>query len=145
MLLDDIKNDSLQARKDRDTVKTSLLVPLYSEAVRVGKDNGNRQSTDEEVIAVVKKFVKNIEQTILDMEKIGRDISLQKQELSLLRNYLPKQMSHEELESAVDSIMSGLDEVTPKAMGKIMGELKTRHGGTYDGKMASQVVRNKLA
>ena len=55
--------DMIAARKGDNAVAKSLLVTLYSEAARVGKDRRNGDTTDEEVIAVVKKFAANAEET----------------------------------------------------------------------------------
>ena len=62
-LLAKLKADSLQARKDGNKVAANLLVTLVSEATMVGKNAGNRDSTDEEVQRVVKKFLDNTIET----------------------------------------------------------------------------------
>lgn len=145
MLLDQIKTDSLAARKSGDAVEKSLLVTLYAEAAKVGKDAANRPSTDEEVVATVRKFMKNTEQTLADLRARNRGVSVQERELEILARYLPRQMSREEIEAAVETIAAGLDDVSPKAMGQVMGALKAAHGGAYDGKLAAEVVKARLA
>jgi len=62
-LLQDIKNASLEARKIKSEL-SSFLVTLYAEAAKIGKDSGNRESTDEEVIKILKKFKSNAEELI---------------------------------------------------------------------------------
>ena len=62
-LIQDIKSASLVARKARETKKAESLITLYSEASMIGKNDGNRESTDAETIAVIKKFIKNIDET----------------------------------------------------------------------------------
>ena len=61
-----IRDDMITARKGDDPVAKSLLVTLYSEASRVGKDKRNGDPTDEEVVAVVKKFAANAEEDYID-------------------------------------------------------------------------------
>ena len=63
MLIEKIKEDSLRARKDRNTWKANLLTTLYAEASMIGKNKGNRVSTDEETTAVITKFLKNAQET----------------------------------------------------------------------------------
>ena len=59
-----IKTALLNARKDKDSKLASLLSTLLSEVVKIGKDNGNRETTDQEAVSVLKYFIKNANQTI---------------------------------------------------------------------------------
>ncbi len=134
----------MEARKGSDAVAKSLLVTLYSEAQRVGKDKRNGATTDEEVIGVIRKFAANAEETQRLLQARGQNTINQTRELELLITYLPTQMTQEGLESAVRMIVSDLGLSGAKAMGAVMAELKARHAGTYDGKLASQVVKSIL-
>ena len=144
MLIIKIKNDATEARKGANNIEKNLLVTLYSEAQRVGKDGGNRDTTDKEVVQVVKKFAKGIEET-LPYAKDNSKIEKLKEELTILGRYLPTQLTKEELEKAITAIIKddGIER-NPKAMGKIMGLLKAKFDSQYDGKVASEIVRNKL-
>jgi uncharacterized protein YqeY len=144
MLIERIRADMMEARKGSDAVAKSLLVTLYSEAQRVGKDKRNGATTDEEVMGVIRKFAANAEETQRLLQARGQNTINQTRELELLITYLPTQMTQEGLESAVRSIVSELGLSGAKAMGAVMAELKTRHAGTYDGKLASQVVKSIL-
>jgi uncharacterized protein YqeY len=144
MLIERIRNDMMVARKGTDTIAKSLLVTLYSEAQRVGKDKRNGATTDEEVMGVIRKFAANAEETQRLLQARGQNTINQTRELELLITYLPTQMTQGGLESAVRLIVSELGLSGAKAMGAVMAELKTRHAGTYDGKLASQVVKTVL-
>ena len=144
MLIDEIRADMMEARKGSDAVAKSLLVTLYSEAQRVGKDKRNGATTDEEVIGVIRKFAANAEETQRLLQARGQNTINQTRELELLITYLPTQMTQEGLESAVRVIVAELGLAGAKAMGAVMAELKARHAGTYDGKLASQVVKSIL-
>ena len=129
MLINKIKSDALIARKARQTDTATLLTTLYSEASMVGKNAGNRESTDQEVLQVIEKFIKNAN------------------EIKVLSKYLPKKMSYEELGHVIRGIIKGLTltkDKSPKLMGEVMGMLKILHGGTYDGKVASEIVKKGL-
>jgi len=145
MLIEKIRQDMITARKLRNSIKKSLLVTLYAETLRVGKDKRNGDTTDEEVIATVKKFKANAEETIALLEAKNQDSSVQQQEVAILDRYLPAQMSREDLTVAAKSIAESLAEKGPKAMGAVMAELKKQYAGRYDGKMASDVVKTVLA
>lgn len=144
MLIERIREDMIAARKGTDAVAKSLLVTLYAEALRVGKDKRNGVSTDEEVIGVVRKFLANVEETERLLQARGQSTLAQARELEVLNTYLPTQMTEQELASAVRAIVADLGVSGTKVMGQVMAELKARHGGRYDGRAASTIVKQIL-
>ena len=92
-LIERIRADQLQARKDKDTIKVNLLTTLIGEAVSIGKNNGNRETTDAEVIALTKKFIKNLQEAIEVYTRNGVSVDAQRTEIGILEAYVPKQMS----------------------------------------------------
>ena len=144
-LLLQIKKDQLQARKNNQTAEATLLTTLIGEASMIGKNDGNRDSTDEEVISVIKKFVKNNNELMNYANKESSAYALAKDENEFLSQYLPSQMTEEEIRTAVQQRIHSLDEISPKLMGKIMGWLKENYGGQYDGALASKVVKELLS
>ena len=145
MLIEQIRADMMRARQGDDAVAKSLLITLYSEASRVGKDKRNGATTDDEVIGVIRKFAANAEETERLLQARGQSTVSQARELELLAAYLPTQMSDTELDSAVRAIVTQLGVSGAKAMGTVMAELKTQHGGRYDGRAASTIVKQILA
>lgn len=150
-LLAQIKKDQLQARKDRDSVKAALLTTLIGEASMPGKNDGNRESTDEEVVATVKKFVKNTNELLKALHGEGglaptnvAASATASMELAILESYLPKQLTEAELTHIIASLKNEFTIADAKGMGKIMGALKERFGGTYDGALASKLVKAAL-
>lgn len=144
-LLTTLRADQLTARKSKDTVKASLLTTLIGEAAMVGKNDGNRESTDSEVTAVIKKFVKNARETLNALGGVEGGIAMQyNAELAILETYLPKQLSEDELKTIVGNLKSELNVQDVKGKGLIMKALKERHDGQYDGKLAAQVVDTAL-
>lgn len=142
-LLQTIKSDQLQARKNKDAIRASILTTLYSEAAMVGKNNGNRESSDAEVVATIKKFLKNIEETLSAVSSSDA-VSMLHEEREVLSTYLPKQMTEDELRSTLITIADGLENRSPKSMGVLMKALKEQHEGLYDGKTASILAREIL-
>lgn len=140
-----LRQDSLAARKARETVKATFLVTLMAEAAKVGKDDGNREPTDAEVSAVIKKFIKNTEETLRvvgDNEALRAGPQL---ELALLKGYLPRQATEAELQTAIDGIVGQLSVKSPKEMGKVMAQLNTAGLGDFDKALASRLVKSALA
>lgn len=146
-LLQQIKNDQLTARKNREAIKASLLTTLIGEAANIGKNDGNRETTDAEVVAVVKKFVKGLDEiitvaiTYTDKDKAEQSIA----EKAILQVYLPKQMTEAELSVAIADIKTEVGATNPKDMGKVMAALKAKFEGQYDGKQASVLIKAALS
>lgn len=145
MLLEKLQAASLEARKAQNTIAASLLTTLYSEAARVGKDQGNRVPTDEEVVAVVKKFSKNIDETLAALPEADARVAALRIEKELLAAYLPQQLDEAGLSALVAELVGALADKSPKQMGVVMAGLKARAGGQYDGAMASRLVKAALA
>lgn len=143
-LLDQIKTDLIQARKAKDSFLLSVLSTLHAEAAIVGKNDGNRETTDAEAVAKIKAFIKNIDETLKSIDETHRKFAELQKEKTVLAKYLPQQLSEDQLKAILTEI-AGEHEKSMKSMGKIMAALKEKHGGEYDGKLASQVVRNILS
>ena len=139
-LLEQIKSDQLQARIAADKAKASILTTLIGEAEMVGKNDGNRDTTDQEVIATIKKFIKNIDETIA----VAGSTETLVAEKDALQVYLPRQLTEPELRVTIGNIIVTQGLSGPKAMGRLMGELKKNHAGSYDGALASRLVKELL-
>ena len=144
-LLEKIKQDNIAARKAKNTVKSALLTTLVSEISNIGKNDGNRETTEPESIAVVKKFIKGVDETLkaLEFSSDGRVLVAQL-EKEILESYLPTQLSEIELTAVVDQIISTLADRSPKQMGVVMKRLKEMHDGRYEGKIASGIIKSRL-
>lgn len=145
MLLEKIKKEILEARKSRDSVKANLLNTLYSEAKTQAINSGEREPSDELLMKVLKKFHKNLKETIALKEKNSSDTTQDKKELEILESFLPKQLSDEELEKIIKKFIDEEEEKSMKIMGKIMGRLKKEYDGRFDGKKASEITRKLLS
>lgn len=142
-LISTLKNDSLVVRKARDAEAASILTTLLGEAQMPGKNDGNRDSTDEEVSAVIKKFLKGVNDTLALRPGDSRLL----REKALLESYLPATLDDSALRSAIGVVIeeSGIVSPTARDMGTLMKALQARHPGQIDGKAASVVLREMLA
>jgi uncharacterized protein YqeY len=129
-LMEQIKAKQITARKS-GSVDASLLTTLLGEAAMVGK-NAGRETTDQEVVAVVKKFVKNIDETITALTSRNQDASAFLAERNVLEQFLPMQLS----ENALREVARYQTD-----MPSFMKHLKENFAGKYDGKLASQVAK----
>lgn len=156
-ILSSIKAASLQARKDKNQAKAALLSTLISDVTMVGKNDGNRDPTDVETIAIIKKYIVNATETGETISKGFRLDAIDtmkmeqcKQEVKWLEEFLPRQMSVAELEQAVRNAIIELATInlvapTVKDLGNVMKMLKERYGGQYDGQLASKFAKEKLS
>jgi uncharacterized protein YqeY len=140
-ILSQIKADLDVARRNKDSSLLTLLVTLYSECAMVGKTKRNGESTDEEVLSVIRKFKVGVEEII----KIKGNSEALDFEIALYDKYLPQMLSEEQLTSIINDIISSLSEKSPKQMGLVMKSLKDVYLGQYDGTLASKLVKELLA
>lgn len=142
-LIEQIKADSLHARKAKDAVKASLLVTLYAEASKEGKDAGNRPATDEEVIKTVRKFLKGLEES-LQVLPDGPGRQQAQLEKDYLQGYLPRQVQGDALAQVLQELVQTHGLHGPQALGLLMKLLKERLPGAYDGAEASRLAKSVL-
>ena len=134
-----IKKDQLTARKNGEKDK-AFLTTLISDATMRAKNDGDREVTDSDIISTIKKFIRDIDETLQSVNKPEL-----KKEKEILESYLPQQFSENELRDIVENIIELLNlERSKKSMGTVMKTLKERYDGMYDGKLASQVAKERL-
>jgi uncharacterized protein len=116
-MISELKKAMMKAKMEHDTAKSNLLSTLVAEAAMVGKNDGNRATTDQEVINIIKKFIKNANENIKILDEIGKDKSAVIKEKEILESFLPKQLDPEELEAIIDGIAAALPERSVKMCG----------------------------
>lgn len=136
MIIEKIKSDQIKARKKGDKVLAGILTTLYSEAAQKGFDDGKRLSSDKEVIAVCKKFIKNIDETL--QLCYDSDIEYEK---SIISKYIPKQFTNEEIAFIINNFMT--DKVGVN-IGHVMKHLNSEYAGLFDAKFASSHIKSLL-
>jgi len=103
--------------------------------------------TDEEVAALLQTEVKRRRDTIAELEKVGRPQMLadEQAELQALLEYVPQQMSREQIAEAARAVIAQTGATGPAQMGAVMKQLMAQFKGQADGKLVSEVVRELLA
>jgi len=150
-LIDRVTADLNEFRLGRtDTVAINLLNTLRGESLKVGKDAGNRAPTDEETLAVIKKFIKNGEQTLADLARFGRDTADQERELAVLRGYVPAGMSHDDVLRIAREVIAANPEkaeqlrAKPGNVGWFVGQVMKASGGKADAKAVGELLKAEL-
>lgn len=131
-LFEKVKADFLQARKNREATKVSLLSTFIGDLETMGKNNGNRAPTDEEVIALAKKYFNNIKEVIA----VSASQTLV-EELEAISVYIPVQYTEEELKT----IAAAMYLTHGANIGAIMKDMKRLHAGYYDGQVFMKVLK----
>ena len=143
-LLAQLKKDSMLARKAADGMRATLLSTLIGEAEMVGKNAGNRESTDDEVQQTIRKFLKNNQEALGVIKDEERRATLE-QESAILSAYLPPLASDAEVKAFIATTVATLAERGPKQMGVVMAALKAKYGSDFDAKQASAWIKDALS
>ena len=138
-------NDDLKsAMKNKDTLRlnTIRLVKKYIQELETSVGH-NGEATDAEIMKIINKLVKQGKDSAEQYKSAGR-IELYNEEMSqvtVLEEYLPKQMSEDEISVEIDKVMA---ETGSTNMGVLMKELNSRLAGRADGKTISRILKTKL-
>lgn len=109
-------------------------------------NNGHADFNDDQVLAVLRKEVKQRKETLSEIESSGREdlVEQTKAEIDVLEKYLPAEMTPEAVEAAVKEIVDAMDP-GQKNMGSVMKAVMAKLKGQADGKLINQIVRKLLA
>jgi len=147
MLEEQISKDYIAAMKERDTVRSATLNFLRAQLKNVIIEKKAERLEDQDVIAVIKKQVKQRQDSIVQYEKGGRQDLAQKEtaELAILKSYLPEEMSEQELEGVVTGAIEEVQAKSMKDMGKVMKIVTGKVQGRADNKLVSELVKRALS
>jgi uncharacterized protein YqeY len=146
MLTDKISADMKDAMRAKDAARLSTLRMLKSAVEYYKIEKKQEQLTDADVTTVIKKQIKQRQDSIEGFEK-GRRADLvekEKAELAVLKSYLPEELSPAQLEEIVKAVIAELDAKTKADMGKVMKAVQTKTAGRADNKLVSQIVLANL-
>lgn len=139
-LYNKIKEDQLQARKSGLTAPAKLLTTLLGESNPYGRDG----VSDDDVTKTLLKFKKNLEETIKAQDQRGVDTASTKQELEIIKLYLPKEMSEDDIEDTLNKWKVTADNPNIGSAMKYIKQYSSDQGLIVNGKLASQVAKRIL-
>lgn len=142
-----LQNDLKEAMKAkniflRDTLRNGIMSPIKQIEV-----DERRELSDADILKIIQKGIKQREDSIEQYRAGNREDLIEKEqnEIDILLNYLPKQLSDEELESKIKEIVESLNAQSMKDMGKVMGVATKSLSGSADGKRISAMVKSLLS
>ena len=145
-MFEKITKDLTEAMKAKDTFRTSVLRMLKS-AIKNEEINKKSPLTDDEVLAIIKKQVKTRKDSMNEYASYNRmDLadSLQK-EIDILNEYLPEELSDEELEKIVKETITKVKAESIKQMGMVIKTISSEYGARCDMAKVSKLVKEKLS
>ena len=149
MLKQQLKDQLKESMLAKDELRTSVIRFVLSGITyyEINKGGAGYEATDEDVMAVISKEIKQRKDSIEQFEKANRQdlADKEKAELAVLETYLPEQMNEEEVKKYVDEAVATTGATTPQDMGKVMGALMPKTKGKADGSLVSKLVKEALS
>lgn len=141
-----IKEDITSAMKAKDATRLSVLRMLKAAITNTSIEKGKSDLSDDEVLGLVQKQVKQRKESIDNYEKAGRAdlVAKEKEEAEILVRYLPKQLSDEELRELIQAAIEKTSATTKMDMGKIMKEVMPQVKGRADGQAINRIAGEML-
>jgi len=144
-LLTQLRKDNMQAMKDKDTLKKGVLSLVIS-SIALAEKEGGKELTKEEELTYVQKELKQTRETLEETPSDRTDlIEETKKKIELLETYLPKQLTEEEIKTAIEKIIADEGLTTEKkSQGPIMKKMMELYKGQTDGKTVNKVLGSIL-
>ncbi|MBP3780364.1 MAG: GatB/YqeY domain-containing protein [Selenomonas sp.] len=144
-LKEQLTADMKEAMKNHEKERLAVI-RMVRGAIRQQEIDGQKELSDDDVIAVISKEVKMRRDSMEEFQKGNRDdlVAKTQGEIDVLLPYLPAQLSEDEVRELVKAAVEQTGAATPKDMGKVMGVLMPKVKGRADGKMVNTIVKSFL-
>ena len=145
MLKEKLMEDLKEAMKKKQTLRKNVVQMIRAAILQVEKDK-QIELEDNQILEIIAKEAKKRKDSLSDYEKSGREdlINQVKEEIEIISEYLPKQLTKEEITEIVKQVIEETGATSIKDMGKVMKSAKEKMGATADGKTINEVVRELL-
>lgn len=143
---DKILKDIIESMKNKDKDKLSTL-RLLKGAMQLEEINKKRELNDEEMISLIAKQIKTRRESIEEFKKANRDdlISKTQKEIDILSEYMPEQLSEEEVIKEIDAAFNEVNPTSMKDMKSLMAILNPKLKGKADMGFVSRIIKEKLS
>ena len=133
--------------KDKNTYPTlRLVLSAIKDAEIAGRSKSQKEMTDADITAILKKMIKQRNESCEIYKKAGRSELLENEtkEIEVISVFLPKQLSEEETKKICADVVKSVGASSMKDMGKVMGALKSKHSDTLDFSKVSSIIKELL-
>jgi len=141
-----ISEDVKNALRNQEKLKLSVLRMLLASIKNRIIELKNKELPDEQIVAVIGSEIKKRRDAVYEFEKVGRQdaADAEKDEISILMDYMPAQLTEDQIINMIDNTISELSIESIKDLGKLMKSLMPKTKGKADGALVSKLVRKKL-
>ena len=139
-------NQSLK-NKDKTLYPTlRLIVSAIKDAVIANRGKDSKELTDQDIMGLLKKMVKQRNESCEVYKKAGREelLASETKEIEIISSFLPKQLSEEETKKICEDVVKKVGAASIKDMGKVMGELKKTHADVLDFSKVGSIIKTIL-
>ena len=144
MLVEKLKKDMIEAMKNKDKEKLTVI-RMVKAALDKERIDKKVEVNDDLLIDVINKQVKLRNDSLEEFKKANRDdlVKQTEAELEILKDYLPEQLSEEEVITIIEEVINEVNAETIKDMGKVMKEVTPKVKGKTDMKFVSEIIKSK--
>ena len=140
-LMEDLKN----SMKTKNEIRKNTVQMVRAAILQIEKDKGITVE-DDKILEIIAKEVKTKKDALKDFERAGREdlINQTNSEIEVLQEYLPKQLTRDEIKVELEKIISQVGATSMKDMGMVMKEAKSKMGASADGKTINEVAKELI-
>ena len=141
-LMEDLKD----AMKNKDELKKNTVTMIRAAIKQIEVDK-RVELDDDAIVEIISKEAKKRKDAIVEFEKANRQdlIDQTNEELTIIKEYLPEELSTEELTKIIEETIAEVGAETMKDMGKVMQGVKAKTAGRADEKVINEIVKEKLS
>jgi len=145
MLKEKLMEDLKEAMKEKQVLRKNVVQMIRAAILQVEKDK-QIELDDNQILEIIAKESKKRKDSLVDYEKSGRQDLIEQvnEEIEIISEYLPKQLSKEEIIEIVKQVITDTGALSIKDMGKVMKGAKEKIGPAADGKTINEVVKELL-
>ena len=146
MLKEKLLQDFKEAMKEKNELKKNTILMVRAAILQIEKDT-QKELNDDAILEILAKEIKKRKDSLEDIEKSGREdlIKQVNDEMAIIKAYLPKELSLEELEKIIEEVIAETGATSMKDMGKVMQAAKAKTAGRADNKVINEIVKEKLS
>lgn len=140
-----LKDDLKLAMREKNIVKRDSIRAINTMIKQIEVDE-RKELSDEDVLKLIQKGIKQREEAVSQYSDAGRDdlVAKEQEQIDVFKEYMPKQLSDEELEAGMKELISEIGATSMKDMGKIMGQASKKFAGVADGKRINEMTKKLL-
>lgn len=140
-----LKDDLKIAMREKNVVKRDSIRAINTMIKQIEVDE-RKELSDEDVIKLIQKGIKQREEAVTQYKDASRDdlVEKEQEQIDVFKEYLPAQISDEDLEAGLKEIIAAVDAQSMKDIGKVMGQASKKFAGVADGKRINEMTKKIL-